>query len=1107
MICSRFEAILRKSVLISVTVLLISYQFLLTAVAQVVPQYQSGKIMVQFTADTQIVGKSSRTGLVDFDAKVSRYDVYSIERMYPFLDYVEPTPRTRKNLLALRRTYYVYYRADVTADIVAEDFSGASGVVYAEPVPVNRIYTPNAGKAVDPDDPRFGDQQELRQLRLPEAWDQIKSESGTPKVVIAIIDGGGEWRHEDLHANVWTNEDEIPSNGIDDDKNGFIDDVHGANFGNGDDANNDPTGRPGAIGRAHGTSVAGVANAVADNGIGIAGAAWNADLMHINASGAGSDDPTNGYEAILYAAANGADIINTSWGATLEEAGGPKIVIQTLDLATDMGSLIVASAGNDAGNFDVFPEYPARHPRVLSVGATEKTTRRRAFFSNYGRLVNVFAPGEKIVTTGVNNGYVEEEGTSFSSPLVAGVAALVKTRFPDMSPDSLREHIRLSSENIDAENPDYAGNLGRGLVNAEAAVQKLELPALRVKRWSWTDSGGDQMVDPGDIVQITALFVNYLADARQLKVKLINPEPYPFIDMNRSETDISFLAGGDSVEVDFEFTVAASAPPNQRIRFYTHVQDENHEDIADMISFRMNLSVEETHKNLSTFYTATGGDQWINNTNWDISRIPSEDELSKWHGVTLEDGWLTGLALNGNNLTQSIPSVIGKFIHLRQLDLSENALSGKIPSELGNPLHLNSIDLSGNVLSGQIPAELGNLSQLQSLLLHDNSLSGEIPAEIGNLSQVYLFDLSNNSLSGEIPSELGNLLQVGLFFSLNDNSLSGEIPSELGNFSRLRAMLLQNNSLSGEIPAEFGNLSQLQALLLNDNSLSGEIPAELGNLSELKSLLLQNNSLSGEVPSELGNLSQLEALVLENNSLSGSLPRSFMQLDNLGMLAFVGQNLCAPMDDEFQGWLKQVPEVRGPNCGALRLTGNVRDQSYARNQPISPLALPEAIEGVAPINYTLSPTLPEGLNFDPSTRTISGTPTKATSSPIQYTYKAIDAAGSSVSLQFSIEIRLPVSVEQGSLPVIFEVLGNYPNPFRQTTHLSFNLPWPAQIDVEILDLLGRRVLSRREHSEAGWERSIEVDGAPLSAGIYLYRLIAESPSGRSVKTGNFVRLR
>ena len=292
-------------------------------------------------------------------------------------------------------------------------------------------------------------------------------------------------------------------------------------------------------------------------------------MMHINTACPGSGDGIcYGYEGILYAAMNGADVINASWSGLVRDDQRVRHLDQTLDLATDMGALVVASASNDNSSNDLFRNYPARSPRVLSVGATEKATRRRAGFSNYGRLVNVFAPGVDILTTGVGTSYVLFSGTSFSSPLTAGAAALVKTRFPAMDPDALREHIRLTSDNIDAENPGFAGQLGRGLVNALAAVQAPTFPAVRLKRWSWTDQDGDRMIESGDLVTVTATVVNYLSDARGLSVGLVGAEPYSFLDLTGAEVEVGFLAGGDSVEVEFGFRVTTDAPDNQRVRLY-----------------------------------------------------------------------------------------------------------------------------------------------------------------------------------------------------------------------------------------------------------------------------------------------------------------------------------------------------------------------------------------------------------------------------------------------------------------------------------------------------------------------------------------------------------
>ena len=303
------------------------------AAAQEIPEYKSNVVAVQFAPGVVVADKAGRTGLRDFDRTAQSYGVHVIERVYPFLDYVAPTPKTRRNLMALRRTFYVRYQASAAPKEVAGDLAVAPGVVYAEPVLVYR--TQAYWERVDPDDPKFGDQTELRHLRLPEAWDVVKGASGTPRVVIAITDGGGEWRHEDLQANVWTNLGEVADNGIDDDGNGFIDDVHGVNFANSDDMNNDPTGLPVTPDNAlHGTATAGSASAVTDNGVGVAGAAWNAELMHINV---GCPDLDGGIcfgnEGILYAAANGADIINASWGGLAGTDDQQRLEDETLNLA------------------------------------------------------------------------------------------------------------------------------------------------------------------------------------------------------------------------------------------------------------------------------------------------------------------------------------------------------------------------------------------------------------------------------------------------------------------------------------------------------------------------------------------------------------------------------------------------------------------------------------------------------------------------------------------------------------------------------------------------------------------------------------------------------
>ena len=233
-----------------------------------------------------------------------------------------------------------------------------------------------------------------------------------------------------------------------------------------------------------------------------------------------------------------------------------------------------------------------------------------------------------------------------------------------------------------------------------------------------------------------------------------------------------------------------------------------------------------------------------------------------------------------------------------------------------------------------------------------------------------------------------------------------------------------------------------------------------------------------------------------------------MQLDGLETFHFGDQSVCAPADDEFQMWLNNISNRSGPTCTELHFTGDIADQSFPLGLPITPLILPGAIRGISPITYTLTPALPAGLVYDSSTRTISGAPMVVTSGPIPYTFKATDSIGEADSLVFSIEVFSPVASEREGVPESFMVHGNYPNPFRESTRLVVDLPWSATLNVEVFDVVGRRVLSPPPIDlPAGWGQSIRLEGATLPSGLYLYRIRANSPVGIRRQVGHFLRMR
>ena len=235
----------------------------------------------------------------------------------------------------------------------------------------------------------------------------------------------------------------------------------------------------------------------------------------------------------------------------------------------------------------------------------------------------------------------------------------------------------------------------------------------------------------------------------------------------------------------------------------------------------------EDREALVELYGALDGENWTNSTNW-----LTERPIREWHGVTNDaSGRVTGLMLEGNELT------------------------GEMPAGLGSLSNLKRLEFSNNQLTGEIPTELGNLSSLEILVLDSNLLNGEIPTELGSLSSLRRLELGMNRITGEIPAELGNLTSLEVLI-LDANGLSGEIPAELGGLSNLTSLEIVFNGLTGKIPKELGNLSNLTRLMLGHNQLSGEIPKELGNLSNLKWLWIENNELSGCVPAKLSGVSK-----------------------------------------------------------------------------------------------------------------------------------------------------------------------------------------------------------------------------------------------------------
>jgi len=272
-----------------------------------------------------------------------------------------------------------------------------------------------------PNDPKLSEQWAIAKVRAEAAWDR---NVGSRDVVVAVIDTGVDYKHEDLAGNIWKNPKEIPANGIDDDNNGFIDDVYGWDFRDNDA---DPMDLTSDKNPGHGTHCAGITASVGNNSKGISGLAQVASIMSIRFLGAdGSGDLMGGVKAIDYAIANGADLISASWGAAVARAGATPL-IEAIERANAAGVIFVAAAANDGASNDTREVYPANAgtPNMISVAASQNDDTKPQW-SNYGiEKVDIAAPGAAILSTLPGNKYGNLSGTSMATPLVSGLVALV----------------------------------------------------------------------------------------------------------------------------------------------------------------------------------------------------------------------------------------------------------------------------------------------------------------------------------------------------------------------------------------------------------------------------------------------------------------------------------------------------------------------------------------------------------------------------------------------------------------------------------------------------------------------------------------------------------
>ncbi|MEQ9263688.1 MAG: S8 family serine peptidase [Balneolaceae bacterium] len=787
-------------------------------------QYLDNTLIIKFKTiqdATEYKNKSIASSSIfnEFGIQTTR-PVFTAEAELAFKDNMRAKGKVVPGIATdeLRKIYTASFDAQIDAKVLAAKISNLPGIEYAEP----RYLYYTAETTVDPIKNNF-----ITFHRFNSAWDVSQSSSD---IIISIVDSGVNYGHEDLQDKHWVNTAEIPNNGIDEDRNGFVDDFLGWDFWESGytaatmTQDNDPF----AGNNDHGTHVAGIATATPNNNKGLAGTGYNARYMAVKAGGA-PDNPATagnesrsigfGYDAILYSMVNGADIINCSWGGTNFSAFGEEVV----NMANEAGILIVAASGNDTSDEN---HYPSSYRNVLSVGSVDLGGQISGF-SNFGFTVDVFATGVINSSNGMgSNGYATYGGTSMASPAVAGLAALIKERYPTWSPERIKNQIRASSVTMENANPaSFRYKLGTGYIDAYLAVNTPQ-PGIQIDTTEYLNSFGETLgIGEDGIVKMH--LTNYGGESGPISVS------------------VESLSDGVSFSSD-AFPVASIATDETRI---VEIPVSTTEDILETLSAEIVVKFVGTSSTYNNFEILTFDD-----LQFDISRA---NDLAVSFTPTGKIGFFDASAGVGG---------IGFIPDHQTANFSEDNVlfEGGIILEANKKIANSVRSLSGRTDNDFLPISSYKVTSLDATSAGDGSATFA-PKKITTLdnAQVTLNTYAFNDAATSNAIILNYVItNTSNSYSLSDTYFGVFNDWDIGNFARNSTtydaqndvLIIRETEETGSpfvAVASFGNTSSVLAI---DNNFSGGTSSFRFGLDDGFSDAEKRNSLkAGENNTELAN--------------------------------------------------------------------------------------------------------------------------------------------------------------------------------------------------------------------------------------------------------------
>jgi len=653
-------------------------------------EYMPNQIIIKTRTNNSIQGNKVNSTLLK-----NNFNQIGVESIINVITIKDKILEKSDDKFGLKRIKKLIYTRPIDVYEACKILMKNPDIEYACPVYLDKV-------AYEVNDPQVGKQWFVKKIELDKAWDITK---GKKNVVISIVDSGIDWTHEDLLDNIWVNPGEIPNNGIDDDKNGFIDDVNGWDFVGNLDAQQISAGiiqpdndtKPTATGgNTHGTHVSGCAASVNDNEIGVTGSSFNCSILPVKV---GSDNfksyryLVKSWEGVQYSINMGVDIINCSWGGFGYSPLGQDIVNQAYDLDIAM----VAAAGNNGINVDVRPFYPASYDNVLSVGSTTSNDRKSGF-SNYGMKVDVYAPGSGIYATMPYNKYQNQSGTSMASPVTAGVVALLKSYKPGWDVDKLFTQLRTTCDPIVGTNEDNRP-LYFGRINAYKALAyntgatANELPGMFIKNIVFESKTGISELEKSEKFKL--VLKNSLGLASKLSIKII-PQDY-FLEVVEDSFYFPSFVGEAEKEIEIEVKLKNNTPWYKGTARIMVVYTSNDSKYKNYELLEVPIELETENKfSLEMAHDEHSGYVWYDSYSFDTDKFYF---VGAANGLNGQPGAIVGHNLSVANAVKSGTSFLNPVTSINGTDSNLYISTSHYSNGTTNVYSLNSAGTNATFLA------------------------------------------------------------------------------------------------------------------------------------------------------------------------------------------------------------------------------------------------------------------------------------------------------------------------------------------------------------------------------------------------------------------------